>query len=250
MTKLRTQFDRRNARQIRHSQDLRAPGSRFACNQVTDPQVPTWTKTADVIWLTFAEMASQAIQEAMQEGAHCQWRDECIVTQQCLRWQGHMAQQIETANVPATPRQRSTALSSDRESGDQKVTQCGNRPLRGKLRARKVAKRRPLSPLAQWIIRHAEAGIARSAIAEGFYGIEPLYCGHYVDPCLSAKARHDRQSKCRHAQPVITKMLKHLEGLGLVPLIRDRRYIKAIQLTPKGQRLANELRNTSEVAGQ
>jgi len=89
-----------------------------------------------------------------------------------------------------------------------------------------------------------------AAIAEGFYGIEPLYCGHYVDPCLSARARHDRQVKCRCVQSTITKTLRHLENHGLVEPVLQQGYVKAVRLTPKGRRLASELKDSLEVAGQ
>lgn len=130
----------------------------------------------------------------------------------------------------------------------QTVTESRDRPLHRRLRSRKVAKIH-LSRLAHWILQHAGAGIARSAIAEGLYGIEPLYCGYYVDPCLSARARQDRQIKCRRIQPRITKTLRCLESHGLVELIRERRYVKSVQLTRKGRRLANELKDRSKVAG-
>lgn len=93
------------------------------------------------------------------------------------------------------------------------VMESRDRPLQGKRGARKVAQIR-LSPLARWILQHAGAGLARSEIAQEFYGLEPFYSGGYADPCLGPREKRERQAKCRRAQPSITKALKRLNPSG------------------------------------
>jgi len=106
------------------------------------------------------------------------------------------------------------------------VKEAGDRPLQSKLRGRKVAQIR-LSPLARWILQHTGAGLARSKIAQEFYGLEPFYSGGYADPCLGPREKRERQAKC---------------------LCRNR-YVKAVRLTQRGRLLAEELNNATESAG-
>lgn len=128
------------------------------------------------------------------------------------------------------------------------VMECRDRRFQGHLRGRKVARIR-VNPLVRWILQHTGAGVARSEITEGFYGLEPFYRGGYADPCLSPREKRERQTKCRRAQPTITKTLKRLEALGLVELVCRNRYVKAVRLTQKGAELARELNHPCGVAG-
>lgn len=150
--------------------------------------------------------------------------------------------------VLAPSSRRSAQPGASSRPGGQMVMESRDRPLQGKRGARKVAQIR-LSPLARWILQHAGAGLARSEIAQEFYGLEPFYSGGYADPCLGPQEKRERQAKCRRAQPAITKALKRLESVGLVELVCRNRYVKAVRLTQRGRLLAEELNNATEPAG-
>ena len=152
----------------------------------------------------------------------------------------------EAILAPAPRRSAQPGASS--RPGGQMVKEAGDRPLQSKLRGRKVAQIR-LSPLARWILQHTGAGLARSKIAQEFYGLEPFYSGGYADPCLGPREKRERQAKCRSAQPAITKALQRLESVGLVELVCRNRYVKAVRLTQRGRLLAEELNNATESAG-
>jgi DNA-binding transcriptional ArsR family regulator len=106
-----------------------------------------------------------------------------------------------------------------------------------------------LSELARWILLNAGDGIERGDIIAGFYEVERLYIGCYLDPCFRPKERreHDRQN--RYAQPRVTMTLKRLEKRGFVCLIRHRKYVKEVRLTEKGKAVAEELDRTADTYG-
>lgn len=113
-------------------------------------------------------------------------------------------------------------------------------PIESKYETQKVNPSR-LSKLARWILLNASDGIERGQITGGFFEIERLYCGWYVDPCYGPKERLDRTCKNSKAQSLTTKTLCRLEQLGLVRLVRRKRYVKAVELTQRGKAVAQEL---------
>jgi len=98
-----------------------------------------------------------------------------------------------------------------------------------------------LSKLARWILLNTGDGIERGQITEGFFEIARLYCGWYVDPCYTPKETRDRAGKNGKAQSLTTKTLRRLEQLGLVSLVRQKRYVKAVKLTESGKAVVREL---------
>jgi hypothetical protein len=102
-------------------------------------------------------------------------------------------------------------------------------------------RRRAVSELARWILLNTGDGIERSKIAEGFFKLERLYCGYYLDPCFTISEAKERNSKYKKAQPLITKTVYRLEQLGFVRIIRRKKYVKEVYLTDKGKAIAEEL---------
>jgi hypothetical protein len=98
-----------------------------------------------------------------------------------------------------------------------------------------------LSELARWILLHTGDGTDRGQIAEGFFKLERLYCGWYVDPCYNPKVRRERDSKYKKAQPLITKTLWRLQRLRLVELIKHGKCVKKIRLTAAGKAVVQQL---------
>lgn len=114
-----------------------------------------------------------------------------------------------------------------------------------KYESQKVNNRR-LSELAKWILVNTSDGIKRDEIVEGYFGIERLYCGFYVDPCYSIREKRRRQRRCRRVQPQLSMTLKRMENRGFVQLIRQQQYVKKVCLTTKGEILAQQLKSNED----
>jgi len=65
---------------------------------------------------------------------------------------------------------------------------------------------------------------------------------------LTPKEKQERDSKYKKAQTLIIKTLHRLRQLGLVQLIRQRRYVKQIRLTAKV--IAQWLKNKGDGNGK
>lgn len=129
----------------------------------------------------------------------------------------------------------------------QSIRPTGDQPSKHRFKAPKVNNR--FSELAKWILSNTGDGIDRADIVAGYFSVERLYCGWYVDPCFNPKERrqHDRQH--RYSQPRVTMTLKRLERRGLIHLIRPGKCIKKIRLTEMGRAVAEDLDGTINMKG-
>jgi len=130
----------------------------------------------------------------------------------------------------------------------QNIEFCSDRVSELKLATTKVNAKglNRLSKLVKWILANAGDGIRRGEIVEGYFGIERLYCGFYVDPCYSIRAKRHRQRRCRRVHPQLSMTLKRMEKRGLVQLIRHGQYVKSVCLTTRGKVLAKHLKSNED----
>ena len=111
---------------------------------------------------------------------------------------------------------------------------------------RTKVKRNRFSKLSQWILLNTGEGMERGKILEGFYNLERLYRGWYVDPCYTPKEKRDHDRMNANTQPLITMTLKRLQKRGLVELIRHGQYVKELRLTSEGKAVAEKLNTIKE----
>ena len=110
-----------------------------------------------------------------------------------------------------------------------------------KHRSPRVSHKR-LSRLMRAVLSHIDIdkGIERGELIECIFRLPRRYRGYFTAPRMSANEKRKYERRYRCAQPVLTRCLRKLENRGLVRLIRHGRYVKRINLTPRGVMLTRQ----------
>lgn len=116
------------------------------------------------------------------------------------------------------------------------ITARGDQPSEANVEIQKVNQKH-LSKLMRDILNHIDIdhGIDRGQLIAVLYGLERRYCGWSVEPCMRPKQLRAYTRLYLKKQPTLTRALNRLENKGLVRLIRKAKYVKVIELTPKGK---------------